>query len=165
MPLEHIIIKEGNNKIRPKVGTEVTVHYVGKFHGTEKIFDSSRNRGQPFKFVLGARQVIAGWDQGVAMMCKGEVCKLVCPPELAYGPRGFPPVFVISLCSSSLFSYIFFLFATDRYLSFAGSSESLQTQPLISRLNCSTALLVKYGVLLFLFKIVLLVACVPLYVM
>ena len=108
MPLEHIIIKEGNKNIRPKVGTKVTVHYVGKFHGTEKVFDSSRSRGQPFKFTLGAAEVIAGWDQGVALMCKGEICKLVCPPELAYGKRGYPPVFDSYLFNVSSSHFLFF---------------------------------------------------------
>lgn len=93
MSLQRIVTKEGDPKIKPKIGKYVTVHYVGKFHGTEKVFDSSRARGKPFKFILGSQSVIAGWEQGVALMSKGEVCTLVCPPELAYGKRGSPPVF------------------------------------------------------------------------
>ena len=107
MPLEHIVIKEGDKSIRPKVGKKVRVHYVGKFHGTEKVFDSSRSRGKPFEFVLGAQQVIAGWDQGVALMCKGEICKLVCPPDLAYRARGVPQLFDLSFYSIFILLFLF----------------------------------------------------------
>lgn len=55
-------------------------------------FDSSRDRGQPFSFTLGAGQVIKGWDEGVAQMSKGQVAKLTCPSDYAYGPRGIPGV-------------------------------------------------------------------------
>jgi FKBP-type peptidyl-prolyl cis-trans isomerase FkpA len=72
-------------------GNTVTVHYVGTLTNGSK-FDSSRDRGQGFTFKLGAGQVIAGWDQGVAGMRIGEVRKLTIPPQLAYGERGFPPV-------------------------------------------------------------------------
>lgn len=55
-------------------------------------FDSSRDRGQPFSFKLGVGQVIKGWDEGVALMKKGERAKLTCPSEYAYGSRGIPGV-------------------------------------------------------------------------
>jgi FKBP-type peptidyl-prolyl cis-trans isomerase len=75
-------------------GKQVTVHYTGwlydgvadDHHGRK--FDSSRDRNDPFAFRLGARQVIAGWDQGVAGMKVGGARTLVIPSALAYGPSG-----------------------------------------------------------------------------
>jgi FKBP-type peptidyl-prolyl cis-trans isomerase len=55
-------------------------------------FDSSVDRGQPFPFPLGAGRVIRGWDEGVAGMKLGEKRKLIIPPNLGYGPNGYPPV-------------------------------------------------------------------------
>jgi FKBP-type peptidyl-prolyl cis-trans isomerase len=70
-------------------GATVTVHYVGTLtNGTQ--FDSSRGRGDGFRFKLGAGQVIKGWEQGVAGMKVGGRRKLTIPPHLAYGERGFP---------------------------------------------------------------------------
>lgn len=74
---------------QPKRGDLVTVHYTGWFTDGKK-FDSSVDRREPFQFVLGAGQVIAGWDQGVATMQVGDKVKLTLPPELAYGRDGYP---------------------------------------------------------------------------
>ena len=74
-----------------KAGQNVSVHYVGTLTDGRK-FDSSRDRGNPFQFRLGAGQVIKGWDQGVAGMKIGGLRKLTIPPEMGYGARGFPPV-------------------------------------------------------------------------
>ena len=74
---------------RPKAGQTVTVHYTGWFTDGGK-FDSSVDRDEPFAFVLGAGQVIAGWDQGVATMQVGDKVKLTIPPDLAYGRAGYP---------------------------------------------------------------------------
>lgn len=75
-------------------GMKVSVHYTGwlynesmpNHHGTR--FDSSRDRGTPFEFTLGAGQVIRGWDQGVAGMKVGGQRTLVIPSSLGYGARG-----------------------------------------------------------------------------
>lgn len=75
----------------PPSGSRVTVHYTGWLTDKTK-FDSSVDRGQPFDFVLGAGQVIKGWDEGVASMRVGGKRRLVIPPQLAYGAKGFPPV-------------------------------------------------------------------------
>jgi FKBP-type peptidyl-prolyl cis-trans isomerase len=72
-------------------GNTVTVHYVGTLTNGQK-FDSSRDRGKGFTFRLGAGEVIAGWDQGVAGMKVGQMRRLTISPDLAYGARGFPPV-------------------------------------------------------------------------
>ncbi|GMV79429.1 MAG: hypothetical protein AMXMBFR7_06130 [Planctomycetota bacterium] len=72
-----------------QAGKTVSVHYTGWLTDGSK-FDSSRDRGQPFEFKLGAGQVIKGWDQGVAKMKVGEKSKLTIPPEMGYGARGFP---------------------------------------------------------------------------
>jgi len=72
-------------------GKKVTVHYTGTLTDGTK-FDSSKDRGEPFTFTLGAGQVIPGWDQGVAGMKVGGVRKLVIPSSLAYGQRGVPGV-------------------------------------------------------------------------
>ena len=76
-------------------GNKVSVHYTGWLYnngakGTK--FDSSVDRGQPFQFTLGAHQVIAGWDEGVAGMKVGGKRTLIIPPDLGYGARGAPPV-------------------------------------------------------------------------
>jgi FKBP-type peptidyl-prolyl cis-trans isomerase len=68
----------------------VSVHYTGWLPNGEK-FDSSRDRNEPFSFSLGAGQVIAGWDEGVAGMKVGGRRKLVIPADLGYGTAGAPP--------------------------------------------------------------------------
>ena len=72
-------------------GNLVSVHYTGWLYtsGTAGAqFDSSKDRGQPFKFSLGGGQVIRGWDEGVAGMKVGGTRRLVIPPEMGYGARG-----------------------------------------------------------------------------
>lgn len=72
-------------------GSTAVVHYTGWLTDGQK-FDSSRDRGTPFDFRIGAGQVIPGWDQGVAGMKVGGQRKLVIPPDLGYGAAGAPPV-------------------------------------------------------------------------
>lgn len=82
-------IKPGNGP-EAKPNQLVKVHYTGTLADGKK-FDSSRDRGEPFQFVLGKKQVIRGWDEGVAGMLVGERRILTIPPELAYGVKGFAP--------------------------------------------------------------------------
>ena len=79
------------NGTEAMAGNKVQVHYTGwLFYGGErgKKFDSSKDRGAPFKFPLGAGHVIKGWDEGVAGMKPGGVRKLIIPSDLGYGARG-----------------------------------------------------------------------------
>jgi FKBP-type peptidyl-prolyl cis-trans isomerase len=68
-------------------GKTVSVHYTGKLTNG-KVFDSSRTRGTPIEFPLGAGRVIKGWDEGIALMKVGGKAELIIPPELGYGARG-----------------------------------------------------------------------------
>lgn len=86
--LGKITITEGNGDTIKK-GQTAIVHYVGTLEDGTK-FDSSRDRGEPFDFVIGAGQVIQGWDMGVEGMKVGELRKLTIPSDLAYGDWGVP---------------------------------------------------------------------------
>jgi peptidylprolyl isomerase len=103
--LQYIEIEQGDGPA-PQAGDLVQVHYRGTLEdGTQ--FDSSYDRGQPFAFTLGEGMVIAGWDEGIALMKVGGKAKLIIPPELGYGSRGsggsIPPnatlVFEVELVS------------------------------------------------------------------
>jgi|SRR5258708_5259371 peptidylprolyl isomerase len=75
----------------PKPGQTCIMHYTGWLYeggAKGKKFDSSVDRGQPFEFPIGRRQVISGWDEGVATMKVGGKRTLIIPPELGYGARG-----------------------------------------------------------------------------
>ena len=88
--LRYIDVKEGEGAVA-KSGDTAVVHYTGWLvNGTK--FDSSVDRGQPYRFSLGAGRVIKGWDEGVAGMKVGGVRKLIVPADLAYGGSGRPPV-------------------------------------------------------------------------
>jgi peptidylprolyl isomerase len=72
-------------------GAIVTVHYTGWLYDNGakgKKFDSSRDRGEPFAFILGNGDVIQGWDSGVAGMKVGGTRTLIIPPAAGYGARG-----------------------------------------------------------------------------
>ena len=75
-----------------KAGVTVTVHYTGWLQNadgsTGKKFDSSKDRNDPFRFDLGGRMVIAGWDEGVQGMQVGGLRRLIIPAALGYGARG-----------------------------------------------------------------------------
>ncbi|XP_071449916.1 46 kDa FK506-binding nuclear protein isoform X2 [Hetaerina americana] len=83
-------IKIGNGPIA-KAGRMVSVYYVGRLKHNNKQFDSTQ-QGPGFKFRLGSNEVIKGWDIGVSGMKVGGKRKIVCPPNMAYGSKGSPPV-------------------------------------------------------------------------
>lgn len=86
-----ITISPGDGTTFPKHGQTVVVHYTGTLVDGSK-FDSSRDRGKPFKFRIGEGEVIRGWDEGVAQMSVGQKAKLTCTPDYGYGAKGFPGV-------------------------------------------------------------------------
>lgn len=88
--LRYTEVKPGNGETARR-GQTAVVHYTGwLMEGGQKgrKFDSSRDRGQPFAFPLGAGRVIKGWDEGVAGMKTGGQRTLVIPPQLGYGAAG-----------------------------------------------------------------------------
>jgi peptidylprolyl isomerase len=102
--LTYLITHHGTGR-QPKVGETVVVHYTGTLTNGVK-FDSSRDRGEPIAFKLGAGQVIKGWDEGIAKLHIGDQAILVIPSQLGYGPRGagdglIPPdaalIFIVEL--------------------------------------------------------------------
>jgi peptidylprolyl isomerase len=88
--LQSVDIVKGTGPAAKK-GDKVTVQYVGLTWSTSVEFDSSWDRGEPFKLTLGKGGVIAGWDQGIPGMRKGGRRMLTIPAELAYGAQGSPP--------------------------------------------------------------------------
>jgi peptidylprolyl isomerase len=88
-----------------KAGDQLTMQYVGVSWSTSQEFDASWDRGEPFRFQLGAGMVIPGWDEGLVGMRRGGRRLLVIPPDMGYGPQGQPPaigpnetlVFVVDL--------------------------------------------------------------------
>ena len=84
--LQYEVLTEGKGDAA-KNGDLVSVHYTGWLDDGTK-FDSSVDRGQPFQFMVGAGQVIKGWDEGVEGMLPGEKRKLVIPADLGYGEHG-----------------------------------------------------------------------------
>eukprot|EP00301_Raphidiophrys_heterophryoidea_P025398 c8513_g1_i1.p1 GENE.c8513_g1_i1~~c8513_g1_i1.p1 ORF type:complete len:101 (+),score=20.95 c8513_g1_i1:175-477(+) len=68
------------------------MHYEGRLASDGTKFDSSRDKGKPFQFVIGWGQVIRGWDEGVMQMTQGEIATLKITSDYAYGPGGVPGV-------------------------------------------------------------------------
>lgn len=102
--LTYLITQKGTGRL-PKKGETVVVHYTGTLTNGVK-FDSSRDRGEPFEFPLGAGRVIKGWDEGIAKLRIGDQAILVIPSTLGYGKRGagngeIPPdatlIFIVEL--------------------------------------------------------------------
>lgn len=84
--LKYTDVKLGSGA-SPVKGKQVKVHYTGTLENGKK-FDSSVDRNEPFSFVIGVGQVIAGWDEGVMSMKVGGKRKLIIPSKLGYGERG-----------------------------------------------------------------------------
>lgn len=85
--LYYQVEKEGSGAT-PAPGTIIKAHYTGKLLANDRVFDSSKQRGEPIAFAVGTGQVIKGWDEALLSMKKGEERILILPPELAYGARG-----------------------------------------------------------------------------
>lgn len=102
--LTYLLTHKGTGALA-KAGQTVSVHYTGTLTNGTK-FDSSRDRGTPIEFPLGAGRVIKGWDEGIARMRVGDQAILVIPPSIGYGARGagnglIPPdatlIFIVEL--------------------------------------------------------------------
>ena len=83
------MIKAGDTENYPQVSQSVAVHYDA-YLPDGKMWDSSRKRGRPLRFRLGAGQVVPGLDGAVLQLSLGMRARVTIPPELAYGERGFP---------------------------------------------------------------------------
>lgn len=79
----------GGAEARP--GKKVQVYYEGRLKSNNKVFDATK-QGAGFKFTLGKGDVIKGWDIGIAGLKVGGKRRIICPPGLAYGAKGNPPV-------------------------------------------------------------------------
>lgn len=84
LKIEDLVVGTGTEAISGKV---ISVHYTGTLTNGTK-FDSSKDRGEPFEFTLGAGQVIQGWDKGFAGMKVGGKRKLIIPSDMGYGAQG-----------------------------------------------------------------------------
>lgn len=82
----------GDGSTFPKEGDLLTIHYKGTLHADGTEFDSSYSRGKPFEFIIGAGNVIEGWDVGLMQCSQGEKATLTISPDLAYGAAGHGPV-------------------------------------------------------------------------
>ncbi len=84
------LTKQGKGKSLNK-GDKVKVHYKG-YLVDGRVFDSSLERNQPFEFVLGMNQVIAGWDQSFLFLKVGDQAKITIPPDFGYGDTPMPKI-------------------------------------------------------------------------
>jgi FKBP-type peptidyl-prolyl cis-trans isomerase len=92
-PPKKLVVKDivvGKGRAAKK-GDKLSMQYVGVTYADGKEFDSSWDRGQPFKFQLGKGSVIKGWDQGLVGIKPGGRRELIIPPKLGYGATGQPP--------------------------------------------------------------------------
>lgn len=104
LTIRDLVVGDG---LEAKPGRVVQVHYVGVTFESGKEFDTSWDRGQPFKFAVGGGRVIKGWDRGIRGMRVGGKREIIVPPRLGYGnqspspliPAGSTLVFVVDLLS------------------------------------------------------------------
>ncbi|KAM8947784.1 peptidyl-prolyl cis-trans isomerase FKBP1A [Pelodytes ibericus] len=90
-------IAPGDGQTFPKKGQTAVVHYVGTLEDGKK-FDSSRDRGKPFKFRMGQNEVIRGWEEGISQMSVGQRALLIISPDYAYGCKGHPGIIPPNAC-------------------------------------------------------------------
>ena len=89
--LKYILVKENKSGEQAVVGTIAEFHYTG-YLADGKMFDSSVDRGQPLSIKVGQKQLFPGWDEGIALLRKGEKARLIIPSALALGAAGHPPI-------------------------------------------------------------------------
>jgi FKBP-type peptidyl-prolyl cis-trans isomerase len=111
--------QQGDGSNFPKPGQTVTVHYTGRLISNGKKFDSSVDRGQPFKFKIGVGQVIRGWDEGVAQMSIGQKATLRIPAAMGTGSTPIQSNFIFDSCLNDNI----FCFPTQSYFSFIAFVE------------------------------------------
>ena len=87
-PVQSETLEPGDGATFPSEGQSLTVHYTGTLAADGTEFDSSRAKGVPFTFVLGAGKVIRGWELGLASMSLGQRCRLAISAEAGYGKSG-----------------------------------------------------------------------------
>ncbi len=85
------VVHEAGTGEQAASGKTVSVNYLGMTAADGDIFDESFTRGEPITFPLGQGRVIAGWDEGLALLKAGAKATLLIPGDLAYGPNGRPP--------------------------------------------------------------------------
>jgi FKBP-type peptidyl-prolyl cis-trans isomerase len=86
--LKYVVLQKGTGA-QPIKGQKVKVNYTGKLPNG-KIFDTTKGASGPFRFTIGNKEVIPGWDEGFLLMRVGEKGILFVPPHLAYGSQGVP---------------------------------------------------------------------------
>lgn len=89
--IEKLLLDRGEGYRKPKKGDEVEVHYISRLKEGEVQFDSSYDREQPLKFIVGKSPMTSGWDLALPTMLTGEKAEFTMTPEFAYGEEGLPP--------------------------------------------------------------------------
>jgi len=86
-PWEIKVKKEGDKETFPVEGSTVCLHYRGYLCAGDKQFESSYDKGEPYKFKIGLGRVIRGWDEAITHISLGTECELIVRSDFAYGPR------------------------------------------------------------------------------